>query len=218
MTGIEKMQAGLPYDSTDLSVLLKIARCHLLTRRLNRTPLLFQRRRYRLLGRIVKLDGKPYYASSPIYIEYGCNIHIGKNLLSNYNLIMLDGAPIRIGDDVMIGPNVTLTTIVHPLVADERITHEKKGGDWLNRLVGNRLTHTEHAKPITIGDQAWLCTGVTVCAGVTIGANSVIGAGSVVTRDIPPNVLAYGSPCRVVREITEVDRMAPLSQGTEFSS
>lgn len=110
----------------------------------------------------------------------------------------------------MIGPNVTLTTIVHPLVAKERASYEKPDSDWLNRLVGNKRTHMEHAAPITIGDRVWLCTGVTVCAGVTIGENSVIGAGNVVTRDIPPNVLAYGSPCKVVREITDADRIPAL--------
>lgn len=101
----------------------------------------------------------------------------------------------------MIGPNVTLGAIVHPLVAEERATYEKPDSDWLNRLVGNKRTHTEPARPITIDDRVWLC------AGVTIGENSVIGAGSVVTRDIPPNMLAYGSPCRVIRAITDADRM-----------
>ena len=208
MTEYEKMLTGEPHDVTDISILLKMARCYRLNRRLNRMSLLNQSGRYQLLKRMVgSIDGRPYYAPSPIYIKLGFNVHIGKHLLSNYNLTILDGAPVHIGDDVMIGPSVTLTTIEHPLMAAERITFAKDSSDLLNRLLGNERSHVESSKPITIGNRVWLCSGVTVCAGVTIGDNSVIGAGSVVTRDIPANVLAFGVPCRVVREITEKDRM-----------
>ena len=101
-----------------------------------------------------------------------------------------------IGDDVFIGPNVTLAPPVHPLLNEERRSRYKEDGTKYD---------LEYAKPITIEDGCWLASGVTVCGGVTIGENSVIGAGSVVTKDIPANVFAAGNPCRVIREITPED-------------
>jgi maltose O-acetyltransferase len=97
--------------------------------------------------------------------------------------VFLDAAPITVGADVQIGPNVQLLTPTHELDA------ERRRAGW------------EKALPVTIGDNVWLGGGVIVCPGVTIGANTVVGAGSVVTRDLPPGVLAVGNPARVVREL-----------------
>ena len=102
-----------------------------------------------------------------------------------------------IGDNVMFGPNVTIATPVHPLVADERVIQQFPDGVY----------DLEYAKPITICDGVWLASGVIVNGGVTIGKNSVIGSGSVVTRDIPEGVVAVGNPCKVLRKITDADRM-----------
>src|SRR5699024_924468 len=102
----------------------------------------------------------------------------------NYDAILLDCAPIRIGNDVQIGPRAQLLTAQHP-VED----HDARRQGW------------ESAAPIAIGDNVWLGGGVIVCPGVTIGENAVIGAGSVVTRDIPAAVLAVGNPCRVTRAL-----------------
>ena len=203
MTEYEKMLLGEPFNQTELQILLKMARAYLLTRRLNRTSMLLQGRRTSLLKRLFgTLAGEPYYVQSPLYVDYGFNIHIGKNFLSNYNLIMQDEGPIHIGDNVMIASNVVLTTDMHPLLAEQRNVC------WVpNRFPSNHRGNYVYAKPITIGNNVWICANVTVCAGVTIGDNSVIGAGSVVTQDIPANVLAFGVPCRGVREITEADRM-----------
>ena len=203
MTEYEKMLSGQLACPTDLSAMAKMARGYLLTSKLNRTSMLLQGRRTRLLKRLLgTLTGEPYYVQSPLYVEYGCNTHVGKNFLSNYNLVIMDEGPVTIGDNVMIAPNVVITTDMHPFLAEQRNVCRAP-----NRFPSNHRGNYVYAKPITIGNNVWLCASVTVCPGVTIGDNAVIGAGSVVTRDIPANVLAFGVPCRVVREITEADRM-----------
>lgn len=119
----------------------------------------------------------------PLYVDYGTYISIGARTFIYYNLTALDVAPIVIGEDCQIGPNVQLLTPVHPLEAQPR------------------KDKLEAARPITIGDNVWLGGGAIICPGVTIGADSVIGAGSVVTRDISPRSLAVGSPARVIRSL-----------------
>lgn len=121
----------------------------------------------------------------PIRVDDGLNLSIGARTFVNFNLTALDMAPISIGADCQIGPNVQLLTPVHPIAAEPRRAKE------------------ETAEPITIHDNVWLGGGVIVCPGVTIGENSVIGAGAVVTRDIPANSVAVGNPARVIREIPE---------------
>jgi maltose O-acetyltransferase len=118
-------------------------------------------------------------------VDYGENISFGARSFANYNLVALDVAPIRIGEDCQIGPNVQLLTPTHPV--DPQPRRDK----------------LEAARPITIGDNVWIGGGVIVCPGVTIGDNSVIGAGAVVTKDIPANVVAVGNPARVIRTIED---------------
>ena len=203
MTEYEKMLSGQLACPTDLSAMTKMARGYLLTSRLNRTSMLNQPKRNRIIKKLLgSIDGKPFHVQSPLHVEYGCNIHVGRNFQSNYNLVIHDNAPVTIGDNVMLASNIVITTVVHPFVAEQRAAH------WTpSRLPCDHRSEHIIAKPITIGNNVWICASVTVCAGVTIGDNSIIGAGSVVTRDIPPNVLAFGVPCRVVREITEKDRI-----------
>jgi maltose O-acetyltransferase len=119
----------------------------------------------------------------PFYCDYGYNLRIGARTFANFGLVALDVAPIVIGDDVQIGPNVQLLAATHPLDAEAR------RAKW------------ESGRPISIGDNVWLGGGAIVLAGVTIGENSVIGAGGVVTRDVPPNVVAVGNPARVIRHL-----------------
>jgi maltose O-acetyltransferase len=132
-----------------------------------------------LLGEL----GEEVIVRAPIHVDYGFNISIGPRTFVNLNLTALDVAPIRIGADCQIGPNVQLLTPTHPIEP------------------GPRRDKLEAAEPITIGDNVWLGGGVIVCPGVTIGDDSVIGAGSVVTRDIPPGVVAVGNPARVIRSV-----------------
>ena len=152
----------------------------------------------RALERLIpSAKGKNFEAFAPFYCEYGVNIHVGRNCFINYNSVFLDVAPITLGDNVLVGPNVTLATPNHPFVAEERAYTDYPNG----------CHELEYAQPITIGDNCWLCAGVTVCGGVTIGAGSIIAAGAVVTRDIPPNSIAAGVPAKVLRQIGEGDRL-----------
>jgi len=142
-----------------------------------------------------KLFGKTtsrFFIEPPFRCDYGYNIYLGDNFYANYNLIILDCAPVYIGDNVMIGPNVSLFTAGHPVHSEPRTA------GW------------EFAKPIAIGDNVWIGGHTVTNPGVTIGKNTVIGSGSVVTKDIPENVVAAGNPCRVIREITDADRTTAL--------
>ncbi|WP_447554475.1 sugar O-acetyltransferase [Vreelandella sp. EE22] len=137
-----------------------------------------------ILKDLFKRFGDTAHIRPPLYVDYGCYISFGEGSFANFGLMALDVAPITIGRDVQIGPNVQLLTPTHPLDAPSR---------------RNKL---EAGAPIVIHDNVWLGGGVIVLAGVTIGENSVIGAGAVVTRDIPANVLAVGNPARIVRHLT----------------
>lgn len=132
-----------------------------------------------LLGQL----GEGAHLRPPLFVDYGENLRIGARTFVNFSLTALDVAPITIGEDCQLGPNVQLLTPTHPV--EPRPRRDK----------------LEAARPITVGDNVWLGGGVTVCPGVSIGENSVVGAGSVVTKDIPAGVVAVGNPARVVRTI-----------------
>ena len=134
--------------------------------------------------------GESAYIVQPFYCDYGRYIEVGDNFFANFNCTMLDAGGIKIGDNVLLAPNVGLYTVGHPLDA------------------GLRNQAWEDAKPIVIGDNVWIGAGCTIVGGVTIGDNAVIAAGSVVTKNIPADMLAMGVPCRPVRKITEADRAA----------
>ncbi|HIY01246.1 MAG TPA: sugar O-acetyltransferase [Candidatus Blautia faecipullorum] len=129
------------------------------------------------------------YFEPPFHCEYGSHIEIGEGFYANTGCVMLDVGRITIGDNVLFGPNVSLYTAGHPIHPESR-----KSG-------------YEYGIPIKIGDNVWIGGSCVILPGVTIGNNVVIGAGSVVTKDIPDNVCAAGNPCRVIREITEEDRL-----------
>lgn len=132
--------------------------------------------------------GSNPHVEPAFHCDYGFNIHVGNNFFANYNCVMLDVCEIRIGDNVMLAPQVGLYTATRPIDA------------------GVRNAGLEYGAPITIGSNVWIGGGTTVNPGVTIGSNTVIGSGSVVVKDIPGNVIAVGNPCKVLREITEEDR------------
>jgi maltose O-acetyltransferase len=139
--------------------------------------------RRRLLEAMLGSVGADTEIRPPFYIDYGSQISIGSRCFANFGLVALDVAPITIGDDVQMGPNVQLLTPTHPVEAEPR--REK----W------------EAARPITVGDNVWLGGGAIVLPGVTIGDNTVVGSGAVVTKDLPANVVAVGNPARVVRTL-----------------
>jgi len=145
--------------------------------------------RNQIIQKLFNSIGENAWIESPFNCDYGYNITIGDNFYANTNCTILDCAKVTIGNNVLIGPNVSLYTPNHAFDADER----KEG--------------YERSLPIHIGDNVWIGGSVTIVPGVTIGDNTIIGAGSVVTKDIPSNVIAAGVPCRVIRSITENDKI-----------
>ncbi len=144
---------------------------------------------------LMRLFGTYYssvYLMPSFRCDFGFNIHFKGFALVNYNCVFLDTSPIHIGRSVLIGPGVVLACAGHPIHSEQRCS-----------------SALETSEPITIEDGVWIGANSTVCGGVTIGEGSVIGAGSVVTSDIPKGVIAAGVPCKVLREITETDRIAP---------
>jgi len=132
-----------------------------------------------LLGK----TGENCVVEQPLFCTYGYNTTVGDNFFLNVNCKLMDSGKITIGSNVFIAPNVCIITEEHAM-------------DVKQRLAGLEYTH-----PVTIGDNVWICAGAIVLPGVNIGANSIIGAGSVVTKDIPPNSLAVGNPCKVLRSV-----------------
>ncbi|MDE6614895.1 MAG: sugar O-acetyltransferase [Clostridia bacterium] len=195
MTEREKMIAGKLYNPTDSELVELRRKVRQACVEYNRSDEDEEQKRYDLLHSVLKSHKKDFYFEPDIRFDYGCNTSIGENFYANYNSVILDVAPVNIGDNVMFGANVTIATPVHPLLAEERAIQQYPDGVY----------DLEYAKPITIGDGVWLASGVIVNGGVTIGKNSVIASGSVVTRDIPEGVIAAGVPCRVIRKLTPQD-------------
>ncbi len=191
------MREGKIYNPTDKNVFKKHLRALTLTERYNRISVLNILRRNRIIKKLIPDHGKNFFILSNFHCEYGNNISFGDNLFTNFDCILLDVAKIKMGDNCMLGARVTLATPVHPLVAEERRVKQYPNGYY----------DLEYAKPITLGDDVWIASDVTVCGGVTIGDRAVIGAGSVVTRDIPSDCFAAGCPARVIRKISDEDRL-----------
>lgn len=197
MTNEEKMLAGKIYNSGDLNLQKKLTRAHRLCKIYNDTFDDETQRRQEIVDQLLPEHGENIFLQGPIFFDYGCNTKIGTNFYANFNLTVLDTCPVVIGDNEFFGPNVTLATPLHGLLAQDRNT----------QVIDGQKTIFEYGKPLTIEDNCWLASNVVVNGGVTIGAGSVIGSGSVVTRDIPAGVLAVGNPCRVVRKLTAADQI-----------
>ena len=185
----ERMLANLPYKSWMDGLKEDRMACKKKLYTYNNLPPEQEAEREALLREILGKTCEGYLnIESPFHCDYGYNIEVGKEFFANYNFIVLDVGKVKIGDNFMCGPNVQISTAGHPLHPESRASGYEYGID------------------ITIGDNVCIGGNVLVCPGVTIGSNVVIGGGSVVTKDIPDNMLAYGNPCRVIREITEADR------------
>lgn len=188
MTQRERMTAELPYRAGDPELVADRKKAKEAWYRFNQlSPDEFGEGMEILRG-LFGSAGEGMYIEPTFRCDYGYNIHIGKNFYSNYNLIILDIAPVYIGDNVMIAPNVGIYTAGHPVHPVAR-----KSG-------------YEYGAAIRIGNDVWIGAHSVINPGVTIGDNTVIGAGSVVTKDIPADCIAAGNPCKVIREITEADR------------
>lgn len=179
----DKMINGLMYDAGDENLKKDRLNCKTLCFEYNRTPFIEREKMNEIIKKLLGKTKNSYCIEPTFFCDYGYNIEIGENFYSNHNLVILDCAKVTFGDNVFIGPNCGFYTACHPLDAE------------------TRNTGLESAKPITVGNNVWFGGNAVVMPGVTIGDNCVIGAGSVVTKDIPPNSLAVGNPCKVIREI-----------------
>jgi len=180
----QKMLDGELYDPLDPQLCLERDRARDLCLDINATREAQVDERRRLLTELFGQETDTWL-QPPFFCDYGTNIILGKKVFFNFNCVVLDVTTVTIGDNVLFGPAVQVYTATHPLSAVER-------RKWL-----------EAAKPITIGSDVWVGGGAIICPGVTIGDRSVIGAGSVVTKDIPPDVIAAGNPCKVIRSLVE---------------
>lgn len=177
----QKMLNGEYFNPADKALIEERLRAKKLCFEYNQIPPGNLKRKVNLLKTLLKLEGRVFIEPN-FFCDYGYNIHLGHNFYANHNLVILDANLVTIGDDVMIGPNCTLSTASHPVQPQGR-------------------NSIEFARPITLGNNVWIGANVSVMPGVTIGDNSVIGAGSVVTKDIPANVIAMGTPCNVTKSL-----------------
>lgn len=188
----DKMIAGQWYNAMDYSMLKLRQENNKKTEAYSRITINTLSYKDRMAKAIVKEFGENANIIPPFTCDYGCNVKVGDNTVINHSGVFLDTNEINIGKHALIGPKSGLYGAIHPFDVEAR-----------NEGI-------EKAKTINIGDGAWLGGKVTVVPGVSIGKHSVIGAGSVVTKDIPDDVVAVGNPCRVIRKITEDDKINPI--------
>ncbi len=183
----ERMLKGLPYLSNKDGLFEDRQKAKVLCHKINTCDPLDVESRNKYLKELIPDAKGSFYIEPPFRCDYGYNICIGNNFYANYNLIVLDCARVIIGDNVLVGPNVCITTAGHPI-------------HYLSRR------KYEYADEVKIGNNVWIGANVVLNPGVKIGDNCVIGSGSVVTKDIPSDTVAVGNPCKVLREITDDDR------------
>jgi maltose O-acetyltransferase len=180
----QKMLAGDMYDPLDPELVSAREHARELCGQLNATRESEPVERRRILRELFGSGGDSVWMQPPFYCDYGTNIALGERVFFNFNCIVLDVCPVRIGDFTLFGPAVQIYTPLHPFDAKQR-------------------RREEFGKPINIGSEVWVGGGAIILAGVSIGSRAVIGAGSVVTRDVPEGVFAAGNPCRVIRSLSD---------------
>ena len=194
MTEREKMLAGMLYDCGDPELLSQWHKAKNLVLQYNSLNSEDAEGKDAVLAQLLGGRGKNLWITPPFFVDYGNNIYFGNNCEINMNCTFLDDNKIVIGDNALIAPNVQIYTAFHPTNAAERFGMPKPDGTF-------EFCKTQTA-PVIIGNNVWIGGGVIILPGVTIGNNVVIGAGSVVTKNIPDNVIAYGNPCKVVKDNT----------------
>ena len=189
MSEWDKMQRHEIYDDFDADLFDRRVEAKKLFKEFNKTTDDEVEKRQEIMKKLFKKVGERVYMEPNFTCEFGKNISLGNDLYINFGCTMLDCGQITIGNNTLLGPNVSLYSANHSLDAEERIA---------GALI---------PKPINIGKRVWIGGGSIILGGVTIGDDSVIGAGSVVTKDIPSGVIAAGNPCKVIREITDKDKI-----------
>lgn len=185
MTEKDKMLAGLWYSAVDPQLLEELNAVKEIIHRYNALPPSEQETRLAILKDLLgSIGDDSIIINQPFYCDYGKQISVGKRFFANFNFTVLDEAPVTIGDDCFIGPNVSIYTACHSTDPEERNSRR----EW--------------AEPVSIGNNVWIGGSVTILPGVTVGNNVTIGAGSVVTKDIPDNVVAAGNPCRIIKSLS----------------
>ena len=183
MSEREKMLAGELYDGFAPELVEERVRARRLLGAYNATDAADREGRTRILAELIGSLGDDVWIEPPFFCDYGSNIVVGDGAYLNANCVVLDCAPVEIGAGALLGPAVQIYAATHPVSPAARAAGK------------------EYALPASIGANTWIGGAAVILAGVTVGENSVVGAGSVVARDVPPNVLAVGNPCRVVREL-----------------
>lgn len=188
MTQQERMDSAMLYNPTDESIMAQQMACNEILYDFNQTRPSQQKERTELLKKLLAEVGENCYIEPPLRANWGSHTHFGHDIYANFNLVLVDDGDIFVGNHVMFGPNVTVITGSHPIEPDLR------------------KQALQYNIPVHIADNTWIGAGSVLLPGVHIGENSVIGAGSVVTKDIPANVVAVGSPCKVLRSIGARDK------------
>lgn len=189
MTEKDRMLKGALYMANDEELRQDYYRCRRLLEAFNSTPACEEEKKRSVLQELLGKTGNNIHIEAPFHCDYGHNIYVGENFYANFDCIILDVCPVTIGNNVLFAPRVSVYTAAHPIDAEVR------------------NTGLEYGSAVTIGDNVWIGGSVVINPGVTIGSNVVIGSGSVVTKDIPDNVVAVGNPCRVLRPITQKDKI-----------
>lgn len=192
MTEREKMLSGQIYDCGDAELLNQWHKAKNLIRDFNQIDSENLEKKKSILNELLGGSGENLWITAPFYVDYGNNIYFGNNCEVNMNCTFLDDNKIVIGDNALIAPNVQIYTAFHPTNSKNRFGEKKEDGSF-------EFCKTQTAS-VVIGNDVWIGGGAIIMPGVTIGDNVVIGAGSVVTRDIPSDKIAYGNPCRVIRD------------------
>lgn len=192
MSEKEKMLAGELYDCADPVLMKQWHKAKDLIRDYNALDSNDLKGKQKVLKDLLGGSGPNLWITPPFHVDYGNNIFFGNNCEVNMGCTFLDDNIIKIGDNALIAPGVQILTAFHPTNAYERFGDVKADGSFT-------FCKTQTA-PVTIGDNVWIGGGAIIMPGVTIGDNVVIGAGSIVTKDIPSNKVAYGNPCKVMRE------------------
>lgn len=189
MTQYERMEKGLIYDPGDREIMDEQVSWQDKLWEFNQLKTSDYDKKQAYMKEVFAECGEGCYIELPFRANWGGHhLHLGSGVYANFNLTIVDDGHIYVGDDVMFGPNVTIATANHPI----------------DPLL--RRKQLQYNKDVHIGNLVWIGAGVIICPGVSIGDNTVIGAGSIVTKDIPSDVVAYGNPCRAIREIGEHDR------------